>query len=523
MSADHRRRPRLSLPGRVVRTDAAAARRIDRRTTGPGADRFWRLLSGAADHGKLWFAAAAVLVALGKPRAAARGLVSLGIASLVANVVGKQLVGGDRPAPASIRLARRLDRSPTSPSFPSGHAASAAAFATGVALDSPAAGAALAPLAAGVGYSRLHTGAHWLSDVAGGAAIGAGAALLVKALGPAVRRLRPAAYRRAPTASAVRLPVLVRGAGAFIVVNPGSGAGLGRPDPRPLLAERFPEARVHELQEGDDIAALVQQQLGSAEPPAVLGVSGGDGTVAAMAHEARLAGLPLLVLPGGTFNHFAKAIGADTLEVALAAFEAGTGRHVDVAELRLPAGSDGDAVTRTVLNTSSVGVYPAFVAERERHEGRWGKPLAAVIAAIRVVRKSTPIDLEVDGRPRSVWSVFIGVDRYYPVTVAPIERRRLDDGLLDIRILDAGRTPKTRGAVALAFGGRTDTLVARLPFLQGPPVIDGFTAERISLRTRGEDPGYAHDGEASTTTPGDGLDLRILPAGLAVYAPVSSP
>src|SRR5579871_1843149 len=105
MSADRRRGPRLSLPDRVVRTDEAVARRIARRTTGAGSDRFWRLLSGAADHGKLWFAAAAVLVALGKPRAAARGLVSLGVASLIANVVGKRLVGGERPVPASIPVA----------------------------------------------------------------------------------------------------------------------------------------------------------------------------------------------------------------------------------------------------------------------------------------------------------------------------------------------------------------------------------------------------------------------------------
>lgn len=486
-------------------------------------DRFWRLFSGAADHGVLWFAVAGVLVALGKPRAAMRGVVSLGVASLVANVVGKQLVGGDRPARTSIPIARRLDRSPTSPSFPSGHTASAVAFATGVALDAPAAGAVLAPLAAAVGYSRLHTGAHWFSDVVGGAAIGAGAATLVKAAGPALRRIRPASRRDEPTANAAELPVLARGAGAFIVVNPGSGAGLGRPDARSLLAERLPEARVHELQSGDDIATLVREQLGSAEPPRALGVSGGDGTVSAMAHEARLAGLPLLVLPGGTFNHFAKAVGVDSAEAALDAFDAGAGRRVDVAELRLPAGRDGDAVTRTVLNTSSVGIYPAFVAERERHEGRWGKPLAAVIAAVRVVRKSTPIELEVDGRPRTIWSVFVGVDRYYPLTVAPIERRRLDDGVLDVRILDAGRRPKTRGAVALAFGGRTDSFVARLPFLQGPPAVDGFTAEVLSLRSRGDDPGYAHDGEASTTTPGDAVELRILPAALAVYAPVSSP
>ena len=517
MSASRRRRSLFALPRAVVRADEAVARRVNRRSTGPRADGFWRLLSGAADHGKLWFAAAAVLVALGKPRAALRGVASLGLASLIANVVGKTLVGGDRPVLTSIPVSRRLDRSPTSPSFPSGHTASAAAFAAGVALESPAAGAALAPLAAGVAYSRLHTGAHWFSDVAGGAAIGAGAALLLKAATPVLRSLRRTATP-APTAETIDLPVLPRGAGAFIVVNPGSGAGLGRPDPRPLLATRFPDARVHQLQEGDDIAALVQEQLGSAEPPVVLGVSGGDGTVSAMAHEARLAGLPLLVLPGGTFNHFAKAAALESIESALDAFAAGSGRRVDVAELRFPA-AGGDAVTRTVLNTASVGLYPAFVEEREKHEARWGKPVAALIAAIRVVRSSSPIEVEIDGKTRSIWSVFVGIDRYYPVTVAPIERRRLDDGLLDVRILSAGPKPKTRGAVALAFGGRTDALVARLPFLQGPPALDAFTGDRISVRARDVDPGYAHDGEASTDTPGAGLELRILPAALSVYSP----
>ncbi|WP_426624574.1 bifunctional phosphatase PAP2/diacylglycerol kinase family protein [Leifsonia sp. McL0607] len=516
MSAPRRRRFRFALPGAVVRADEAVARRINHRRTEPGVDAFWRLLSGAADHGKLWFAAAAVLVALGNPRAALRGVVSLGLASLVANVVGKTLVGGQRPALTSIPVARRLDRSPTSPSFPSGHTASAAAFAVGVALESPSAGAALAPLAAGVAYSRLHTGAHWFSDVAGGAAIGAAAAVLLKAATSLLRSARRSAAP-APTAETVELPVLPRGAGTFIVVNPGSGAGLGRPDPRPLLAKRFPDARVHELQDGDDIAALVQEQLASAEPPRVLGIAGGDGTVSAMAHEARLAGLPLLVLPGGTFNHFAKAAALESIETALDAFEAGAGRRVDVAELRFPAG--GDAVTRTVLNTASVGLYPAFVAERERHEGRWGKPVAAVIAAIRVVRSTNPVEVEIDGRDRSIWSVFVGVDRYYPVSVAPIERRRLDDGLLDVRILWAGRRPKARGAVALAFGGRTDAFVARLPLLQGPPVIDAFTDDRLSVRARDIDPGYAHDGEASADTPGEGLELRILPAALEVYSP----
>jgi membrane-associated phospholipid phosphatase len=141
-------------------------------------------LSRAANHGKLWFGIAGVLALTGPAsrRGAARGLISLGIASATANLVGKSLVGGSRPDITSVPFARRMLKTPTSGSFPSGHTASAVAFAAGVALEQPAAGAILAPVAFAVGYSRLHVGAHWFSDVLGGAIIGGGAAALTVVL-----------------------------------------------------------------------------------------------------------------------------------------------------------------------------------------------------------------------------------------------------------------------------------------------------------------------------------------------------
>jgi len=66
---------------------------------------------------------------------------------------------------------------PTSSSFPSGHATSAAAFCTAVALESPRAGTAVVPLAAVIAYSRVHVDVHWPSDVAGGVIIGTAVAL----------------------------------------------------------------------------------------------------------------------------------------------------------------------------------------------------------------------------------------------------------------------------------------------------------------------------------------------------------
>jgi undecaprenyl-diphosphatase len=148
----------------------------------PALDGAMRRLSRTADHGKLWFGTAASLALLGGPGgrlAARRGLVSLGIASGFANLVAKPLTTRRRPARQEAEeLARRHVPMPRSSSFPSGHSASAFAFATGAAKAQPMLSVPLLVLAALVGYSRVHTGVHYPADVLAGAFIGIGAAEL---------------------------------------------------------------------------------------------------------------------------------------------------------------------------------------------------------------------------------------------------------------------------------------------------------------------------------------------------------
>ncbi|HYJ21427.1 MAG TPA: phosphatase PAP2 family protein [Solirubrobacterales bacterium] len=151
-------------------------------TETPTLDSAMRQLTRAADHGKLWFGAAAGLALCGGAdgrRAAIHGLASLGIASAFANLVAKPLTTRRRPQREELALlARRHVPMPHSSSFPSGHTASAFAFATGVGQAQPALSAPLRALATLVGYSRVHTGVHYPADVLAGAFIGVSAAEL---------------------------------------------------------------------------------------------------------------------------------------------------------------------------------------------------------------------------------------------------------------------------------------------------------------------------------------------------------
>jgi membrane-associated phospholipid phosphatase len=159
------------------------ARRVDQAvysaiavTATPALDAGMSRLSHTADKSRLWISAAAVLaLAGGRPgrRAAAQGLVSVAVSSAVVNLGVKRLGRRQRPDREGARVPPdRHVRMPTSLSFPSGHSASAFAFATGVGNRLPPIAAPLHGLAGVVAYSRVHTGVHYPGDVVVGSLLG---------------------------------------------------------------------------------------------------------------------------------------------------------------------------------------------------------------------------------------------------------------------------------------------------------------------------------------------------------------
>jgi membrane-associated phospholipid phosphatase len=145
-------------------------------TDTPALDKMMTRLTRAADHSKLWLTSAALLsLTRGRKgrRAACEGLASVAVTSAVANLVIKPMWRRRRPDRVAVDVPlERQVRMPTSTSFPSGHSASAFAFATGVGNVLPHEAAALRPLAATVAYSRVHTGVHYPGDVIAGSLLG---------------------------------------------------------------------------------------------------------------------------------------------------------------------------------------------------------------------------------------------------------------------------------------------------------------------------------------------------------------
>jgi undecaprenyl-diphosphatase len=143
----------------------------------PGLDVPLRAISDFANNSKPWLLTATALAVLGGPngrRAALTGISAVGATSFVVNQPMKLVRRRRRPDRIELGVPEtRWVAMPTSTSFPSGHSASAAAFAVSVGHLVPALRWPLRLAAATVALSRVYTGVHYPGDVIVGATTGA--------------------------------------------------------------------------------------------------------------------------------------------------------------------------------------------------------------------------------------------------------------------------------------------------------------------------------------------------------------
>ena len=94
----------------------------------------------------------------------------------------------------------------------------------------------------------------------------------------------------------------------------------------------------------------------------VIGMAGGDGSQALVASVASRHGIPMVVIPAGTRNHFALDLGIDREDVvgALDAYDDGIERRIDLAEVN----------GRVFVNNSSMGLYAKIVQSQDYRDAK---------------------------------------------------------------------------------------------------------------------------------------------------------
>lgn len=202
----------------------------------------------------------------------------------------------------------------------------------------------------------------------------------------------------------------------LLLINPRAGRARPSADELCSEAERLGiEARV--LGEDEDAGELAR---GASVD--VLGMAGGDGSVASIAAVAVERDLPFVCVPFGTRNHFARDVGLDRDDPfgALEAF-GGEERRVDM----------GRVGGRRFLNNISFGVYASLVHRREHHRKR-GEVAAGLRALWLGLRRQRGVWAELDGEPVRARIVLVANNAYRLSLFSIGERDRLDEGRVHV-------------------------------------------------------------------------------------------
>jgi diacylglycerol kinase family enzyme len=322
-----------------------------------------------------------------------------------------------------------------------------------------------------------------------------GLGLAAVSIGAASYALSPATPARAlERAPGARHPVLL--------MNLRSGGGKAE---RFRLVDLCRQRNIEPivLRQGDDLRQLAEDAV--ARGADVLGMAGGDGSQALVASVASEHGIPFVVVPAGTRNHFALDLGLDRDDVpgALDAYADGVDTVVDLAEVN----------GRVFVNNASLGVYAKIVQSADYRDAKV-HTVAAMLPDL-LGPAATPLDIRFtlpSGQEATAAQLLLVSNN--PYEVAQLRgggtRQRLDGGVLGVVSVRIDTAADAERLAALELAGNVRRFAS----------WNDWTASEFEVRSAGPvDIGV--DGEALTLQPP--LHFVIRPGALTVRLPRTAP
>lgn len=279
---------------------------------------------------------------------------------------------------------------------------------------------------------------------------------------------------------------------------------LLHPDVSPKLAERFRCSGV-ELK----IQQSLDQPPDSASAISAALIFGGDGTVHRHLPQLYEQKIPVLVVPAGSGNDFARALGIRNVEMALQVWQqfcAGKNnvREIDLGVIR----AGGKEILFCCV--AGVGMDSDANARANRMPPKLKRAGGYLLAALQALIAFKPVQMTVitaQGElKRTAFFMAVGNARSYGGGMQITPRARPDDGLLDICLVNKLNKLKLLAWMPTIFSG------SHLRLKQ----VEYFQTNRVRIETERELPLYA-DGDYACQTP---VEIGILPRALRIIAPI---
>jgi diacylglycerol kinase (ATP) len=287
----------------------------------------------------------------------------------------------------------------------------------------------------------------------------------------------------------------------IVVANPTAGRGkagrlIGRVDK--ILNEIGVAHEVRVSGSAADLEHLAREA--GEQGTRIVAVLGGDGSVGLAANGLLGTGAALAVLPGGTGDDFAKAIGARRLEAATRLLADPDIRPLDV--VRVTAGAE----TRHYVNVAGAGFDSEVNETANTMRTGLGATGTYVAAVIKTLPRFVPAAFRLEAGDRSLdlhaMLVVIGNGISYGGGMKVTPAAVLNDGELDVCVVSAMRTGAFLRAFPKVFRGTHTT----------HPNVTTFRATSLKLEADRRVNVYA-DGERVGPLP---AVFEIVPGALPV-------